>query len=288
MIKSMTGYGQATGLFNQSKINIEIKSVNGKFLELMLKLPKGYSEKELLLRGELSRLTDRGKMNVSITLDNSESGKALINKELAKVYYQQLKELAAEVMDEKADLLRISLSMPDVLKSPDDSVPEEEWNAVYPVFLKAVEQFNKFREDEGKILEKDLSMRIDNILNYLSEVDQFENTRIEMVREKLNQYLINAVSAENVDRNRLEQELIYYIEKFDITEEKIRLKAHCDYFLLELQSESSGKKLGFISQEIGREINTLGSKANHSDIQKIVVNMKDELEKIKEQLLNVL
>lgn len=289
MIKSMTGFGMATESNSKYKVSIEIKSVNSKFLELNIKLPKGYSEKEIFIRSELSRLTDRGKMSALINVESLGSEKNLLNIELAKTYYQQIKKLSEDLGEKNTDILALCLQMNDVTKGPDDSVTEEEWNIVHSTLIKAIGNFNNFRDQEGGTLQKEIVARIQNILDLLIEVEKYENSRIEMVRTKLSQFIESAVGPENVDTNRLEQELIYYIEKYDITEEKVRLKTHCDYFQSEiLKKETGGKKLGFISQEIGREINTLGSKANHSEIQKIVVNMKDELEKIKEQLLNVL
>ncbi|WP_082021771.1 MULTISPECIES: YicC/YloC family endoribonuclease [Sphingobacterium] len=290
MIKSMTGYGVGTHENAKVKYTVEIKSLNSKFLELGLRLPKVVSDKELTLRAECSKLIERGKVNIAVTAEYADqTAKAsTINAELLKKYYTQLKEIAMEVGEEKTDLFSLALNMPEVI-STNDEVDEEEGKVLMEAFYKAVEQFNVFRADEGRILKGDLEKRVYLILNYLTEVESVEGDRIPLIRERLNQYMEEAVGADNIDKNRFEQEIVFYIDKLDITEEKVRLKSHCNYFIQELNSpDSNGKKLGFISQEMGREINTLGSKANNADIQQIVVRMKEELEKIKEQLLNVL
>lgn len=286
----MTGYGVGTHENAKVKYTVEIKSLNSKFLELGLRLPKVVSDKELTLRAECSKLIERGKVNIAVTAEYADqTAKAsTINAELLKKYYTQLKEIAMEVGEEKTDLFSLALNMPEVI-STNDEVDEEEGKVLMEAFYKAVEQFNVFRADEGRILKGDLEKRVYLILNYLAEVESVEGDRIPLIRERLNQYMEEAVGADNIDKNRFEQEIVFYIDKLDITEEKVRLKSHCNYFIQELNSpDSNGKKLGFISQEMGREINTLGSKANNADIQQIVVRMKEELEKIKEQLLNVL
>lgn len=291
MIKSMTGYGQAVTELPEAKISVEIKSLNSKFLELNIKLPKAFSDKELMLRNEFVRLMERGKTNVTITVDDlvqRENTLPELNKELAKKIYHQLKELATELEDTRSNLLDLVLQVPDVIKYPEPEGNDEEWDAVYDTLQAAMANFDQFRQDEGQVLEKDLALRIDNIVRLLHRIEAEEPKRIPVVRQRLSQYLAELRNGE-YDQNRLEQELIYYIEKFDITEEKIRLKSHCDYFLSAMkEKESNGKKLAFITQEIGREINTLGAKANDAGIQKLVVCMKEELEKVKEQLLNIL
>ncbi len=287
----MTGFGLASSEYMQKKITVEIRSLNSKFLELNIKLPKNYSEKESLLRNDCVKFIERGKANVSITLDqqNLIDESRAINKDLFKSYYNQLKSLANELGEKDVNIFANTLSIPDVFNTQEAAADEEEWKTIYKLFLEAVENFNRFRIDEGNTLSTDLVKRIQNILSSIKEVEKFESNRIPVVKEKLNQLLADQVGVENIDNNRLEQELIYYIEKFDITEEKIRLASHCNYFLdVMKEKEANGKKLGFISQEIGREINTMGSKANDANIQKIVVGMKDELEKIKEQLLNII
>ncbi|MFD1629585.1 YicC/YloC family endoribonuclease [Pseudopedobacter beijingensis] len=291
MIKSMTGYGVASTDIAGGKYTVEIKSLNSKFLELNLKLPKAYSEKEFFLRNECNRLIERGKATVSIINENNsvEAKSGAINHELLKFYYKELKQTATDLGENANNLLGLTLGLPEVIKFDEASISEEEWKAVLDVFYQAVQNFQDFRASEGKELEKDLTLRIQNILSYLAEVEVHEPKRVPVFRERLDNYLKDAVGKEVVDYNRLEQELIYFVDKFDITEEKVRLRTHCNYFIQTLeQKDAGGKKLGFISQEIGREVNTMGSKANDANIQKLVVGMKEELEKIKEQLLNVL
>ncbi len=287
----MTGFGLASGNFDNAKYTVEIKSLNSKFLELSLKLPKSFSEKELFLRNECSKQIERGKVVITITVEYPEnlSKAASINKNLLKSYYQQLREVSEELKDPGKSLLQLALSFPEVIQYDEETISEEEWKHLLKTFDEAMIGFQSFRKDEGTILQQDLLLRIENILNFLNQVKEQEPKRIPMIRERLNQLIEEFIGKENVDQNRFEQELIFYIDKLDITEEKIRLKSHCDYFLETLKSpDANGKKLGFISQEIGREINTMGSKANDAQIQQLVVGMKEELEKIKEQLLNVL
>lgn len=291
MIKSMTGYGLSANDFVHAKYTVEIKSLNSKFLELSLKLPKAFSDKEHVIRNECSKQIDRGKVNISITTEypENETKTASINQKLLKLYYEQLRASASELGDTGNNLLQLALNFPDVISYQENTVSEEEWKQLHKTFDEAMANFQLFREDEGKVLQQDLILRINNILAAMKEVEKQEPERLPLIRERLTQYLNDAVGRENVDMNRFEQELIFYIDKLDITEEKIRLKSHCDYFMEALKSaDANGKKLGFISQEIGREINTIGSKANDAKIQQIVVGMKEELEKVKEQLLNVL
>jgi uncharacterized protein (TIGR00255 family) len=291
MIKSMTGYGTAVKDNGKVKYSVEIKSLNSKFLELNLRLPKAVSDKELTLRTECSKLIERGKVNLSVNVEYSDqTAKAsTINADLLKKYYTQLQQIAFELGDKQVSLFELALNMPEVIANNDNEVDEEESRLLLEAFYAAVDQFNIFRGDEGAVLSQDLTDRVVLILTYLSEVEAVEMDRIPLIRERIGHYLEETVGKENVDKNRFEQELIYYIDKLDITEEKVRLRSHCTYFQKALTaSDSNGKKLGFISQEMGREINTLGSKANHAGIQQIVVKMKEELEKIKEQLLNVL
>ena len=291
MIKSMTGYGIATFDAGNTKYTVEIKSLNSKFLELSLRLPKAFSDKEFQLRTECNKQIERGKVNLSINVEQSEANvkAAGIDTKLLKNYYSQLKTVSAELGEPANNLLQLALALPEVVKYEEETVTEEEWKIVEKTFQKALAAFQQFRMDEGNVLEQDVKHRIAIILKNLELVEKEDPKRVPVIRERLNQFLAEAVGREIIDQNRLEQELIYYIDKLDITEEKIRLKTHCDYFIETLKSaDANGKKLGFISQEIGREINTLGSKANDASIQKLVVGMKEELEKIKEQLLNVL
>ncbi|WP_261380991.1 YicC/YloC family endoribonuclease [Mucilaginibacter pallidiroseus] len=291
MIKSMTGYGIATSNSGNVKYTVEIKSLNSKFLELSLRLPKIFSEKEFQLRTECSKQIERGKVNLSINVEQTGSAikAAGIDRELLKHYYNQLKSVSEELNEPGGNLLQLALGLPEVVKYDEDTISDDEWKTVDKTFQQALSAFQDFRAQEGNVLERDIKHRIGIILKNLELVEVEEPNRVPAIRERLNQFLSEAVGAETVDKNRFEQELIYYIDKLDITEEKTRLKAHCNYFIETLaNADANGKKLGFISQEIGREINTLGSKANDANMQKLVVGMKEELEKIKEQLLNVL
>ena len=291
MLKSMTGYGIAVFDSGNTKYTVEIKSLNSKFLELGLRIPKSFSEKEFQLRNECNKQIERGKVSLAINVEKADATvkAAGIDKELLKHYYNQLKSVSDELNEPAGNLLQLALTLPEVVKYDEDTVSEEEWKIVEKTFQQALTNFQRFRSDEGNVLEQDIKQRILIILKNLEQVEVEEPRRVPVIRERLNQFLVEAVGREAIDQNRFEQELIYYIDKLDITEEKIRLKSHCDYFLETLKNaDANGKKLGFISQEIGREINTLGSKANDANIQKLVVGMKEELEKIKEQLLNVL
>jgi len=287
----MTGYGLATADYANAKYSVEIKSLNSKFLELNLKFPKAFSEKELIIRNICSKDIERGKVSLNITVERNggEVTGATINTALLNHYYNQLIAVNDSLNANSSNLLQTALTFPDVINYKEESVSEDEWNHLFKVFTQALNNFNQFREDEGKVLKSDLALRINNILGYFKSVEALEPRRIVAIREKFAQFLEDAVGKVNIDQNRFEQELIYYIDKIDITEEKTRLKSHCDYFLQTLDSkEANGKKMGFISQEIGREINTMGAKANDAQMQQFVVGMKEELEKIKEQLLNVL
>lgn len=292
MIKSMTGYGRGESTTASRKIIVEIKSLNSKQLDLSVRVPSIYREKESEVRGAISKALSRGKVDLIVTYENlgqqSESGSS-INVALFTSYYNQIMEAAAAVGCEPASGALISsvLRMPDVMQSDAVKVSEDEFEALLEALNKAVENINEFRAQEGRVLMDDLLARVDLIESLMGQVVPFEAERIETVRARIADNL--AKISVNIDNNRFEQEIIYYLEKFDITEEKVRLKQHCDYFrTVAGGDEGVGRKLGFISQEMGREINTMGSKANHAQIQKIVVDMKDELEKIKEQLLNIL
>ncbi|SHG72438.1 TIGR00255 family protein [Pedobacter caeni] len=291
MIKSMTGFGLASTDHENVKFAVEIKSLNSKFLELNLKLPRAFSEKELLLRNVCSKEIERGKVSVSINIDRGEENLkgATINAALLSKYYKQLEAINVDLGANSTNLLQAVLTFPEVISYQEEEVNENDWDILYSTFNKALENFNQFRHTEGNVLKTDLELRIKNILQFFAQIEVLEPLRIPQIRTRLNQFLEENVGKINVDQNRLEQELIYYIDKLDITEEKTRLKSHCDYFTETLKSkDANGKKLGFISQEIGREINTMGAKANDAQIQQLVVGMKEELEKIKEQLLNVL
>jgi uncharacterized protein (TIGR00255 family) len=291
MIKSMTGYGLASADQENTKFAVEIKSLNSKFLELNLKLPRAYADKELPLRNICSKEIERGKVNVSISIERSEENLkgATINAALLSKYYKQLEAINIDLGANSNNLLQAVLSFPDVISYTEEVVNEGEWDILQSTFNAALKNFNQFRETEGAVLKQDLELRIKNILDFFAQIEVLAPLRIPQIRARLNQFLEENAAKVTVDQNRLEQELIYYIDKLDITEEKIRLKSHCDYFTETLKSkDANGKKLGFISQEIGREINTMGAKANDAQIQQLVVGMKEELEKIKEQLLNVI
>jgi uncharacterized protein (TIGR00255 family) len=289
MPKSMTGYGKAESLYHNKQIVIEIKSVNSKALDVNLRLPTVYRENESEIRGLLNKVVQRGKVDVFISLE-AQNNKAVaeINAAIFKSYLAQLYNLMDEldIEPDKNNMVNAVLRMPDVLKQPVEQLDEGEWQTVMTCFVHALGAFDGFRKKEGKIIMQDIVQRISCIGKLLSKVDEYEPNRLDTVKQRI----LSGIEAlrTDYDQNRFEQELIYYIEKFDITEEKVRLKQHVQYFLDTVQEEASGRKLGFIAQEIGREVNTLGSKANHAGIQKIVVQMKDELEKVKEQLLNVL
>ncbi len=287
----MTGFGLAATDYENVKIAVEIKSLNSKFLELSLKLPRAYSDKEVLLRNTCSKEIERGKVNVSINIERSDDNQkgATINTALLTRYYKQLEDINATLGANAQNLLQTALNFPEVITYTEEEVNENDWEILYQTFNKALANFNEFRADEGAVLRKDLALRIQNILSFFARIDELAPLRVPQIKAKLAQFLEETVGKVNVDQNRLEQELIYYIDKLDITEEKTRLRSHCDYFIETLKSkDANGKKLGFISQEIGREINTMGAKANDAQIQQLVVGMKEELEKIKEQLLNVL
>lgn len=291
MIKSMTGYGIGSFDAANAKYTVEIKSLNSKFLELNLRLPKIFADKEFQLRTDINKQVERGKVNLSINIEKAQTtvNAAGIDKELLKHYYAQLKAISTDLNEPADNLLQLALGLPEVVKFEEETISEDEWKGVEKAFQQAIVAFQQFRADEGKVLEQDIKYRIAIILKNLELVELEDPKRVPLIKERLNQFLTEAVAREAIDQNRFEQELIYYIDKLDITEEKIRLKTHCEYFIETLKNDdANGKKLGFISQEIGREINTLGSKANDANIQKLVVGMKEELEKIKEQLLNVL
>jgi uncharacterized protein (TIGR00255 family) len=291
MIKSMTGYGKAVAETMQKKITIEIKSLNSKQLDLNTKLPWLYKEKEPEIRNMVSQKLDRGKIDFSIFIDSNDQELAtVINKATVKNYYNQFKEIASD-LDFKLDeqIFSVIMKLPDTLKTDKNEIPEEEWELVRSKIVESIQIIDQYRIEEGISIMTDIIKCIDKILSLLNQIGTFEEGRIIKVREKLNTILTENIGNENIDKNRFEQELIYYIEKFDINEEKVRLKTHCDYFLETIKTDApNGKLLNFICQEIGREINTIGSKANDASIQKLVVMMKDELEKIKEQTLNIL
>ncbi len=291
MLVSMTGFGKATCELNNKKLTIEIKSLNSKQLDVSSRIPGFYREKEIEVRNLISKNLVRGKIDFSMYAEvTGTENNSIVNTELVKAYYEQLSKLSDEFgNNNKEDLLAIIMRLPDTLKTEREELNEEEWKIVMENIQCALNDLMQFRKQEGKSLEADIRERIYEIQNLLKQIDPFESQRIEKVKERLRTNLKELSENDEYDENRFEQELIFYLEKMDITEEKVRLAHHLDYFLKTMElNDAIGKKLGFISQEIGREVNTLGSKANDSDMQKIVIRMKDELEKIKEQLLNVL
>jgi len=286
MIKSMTGFGKSQASYKNKNITIEIKSLNSKQIDFGIRIPSKYRSLDIDIRNQISSYLERGKIDCIIYEENIKSNLA-VNKENFISYYRELEELADSVKANKDDLFRLALQNSEN-NSTIESLEEEEEDFLRGLLVQCINNINSFRETEGLAIEKDLRLRISNISKGLKLVDNFEYKRIDIIKEKIKQRLED-INLGNYDENRLEQELIYWLEKIDITEEKIRLAQHLEYFIQTLElPKSQGKKLGFIAQEIGREINTLGSKANDINLQKIVVDMKDELEKIKEQVLNVL
>jgi uncharacterized protein (TIGR00255 family) len=291
MIKSMTGYGKAECELKDRKVIIEIKSLNSKNLDIYAKIPGIYREKELEIRNIISKKLLRGKVEFVLYYEISDDNKATaINAEVVKKYFEQLKSIARDLNIETSEqLLQMAIRLPDTLNTEHDQIDENDWDSIQKTIVKALDQLDEFRIQEGKYLKEDIVQRIKIIENSKNEITPFEIKRTEKIKDKLKESLTKVIDEKDYDKNRFEQELIYYLEKLDITEEKVRLSNHCNYFIEMInEPESNGKKLGFIAQEIGREINTIGSKANDSDIQKFVVLMKDELEKIKEQMLNIL
>lgn len=288
----MTGFGKTTVEFRNKKIIIEIKSLNSKQLDLNLRIPNLYKEKEMEIRGLVKERLDRGKVDMVIYFDNAESEKdVVINRSVVTQYFNQMLEISEQlgVDTDKSALLQTVMRFPDTLQVKAEELDEEEWTALHVGVENALEEMNRFRLQEGAALIKDITHRIALIQELSAQVPAFEKRRVEVIRQKLQEKINEWTDVKNIDQNRLEQEIIYYLEKLDITEEKVRLANHCKYFLETVEKEEApGRKIGFIAQEIGREINTMGSKANDHDIQKLVVKMKDELEKIKEQSLNVL
>ena len=285
MIQSMTGYGKAEIQFENKNYILELRSLNSKGLEINARLPIHVREIELQLKKSVGEFLKRGKIDLSLNIENmSESNAKTINVAAVNQYIEQLKGI--EDID-RSELLRIAIKLPDTLKTEIEDFDKTEIELIETLLKKTIDALIKFRSDEGKILETEFNKRLDNLEGLCKEVEIIDPERSSKIKEKL-KYALDTLKAE-IDQNRFEQELIYYLEKYDITEEKVRLKNHIDYFKKTLSSDTSnGKKLGFIAQEIGREINTIGSKANHAGLQKLVIQMKDELEKIKEQLLNVL
>lgn len=286
MIQSMTGFGKATLQLPTKKITVEIKSLNSKGLDLNTRMPSVFREMELGLRNQLSQRLERGKIDFSLYVEvTGEETSSKINVPIVKGYINQMKAVIPNA--DETELMKMAVRMPDALKTERDEIDENEWKKIQTVIDDALENIVQFRKDEGVSLEKEFLHRIANIMTLMNNAVAYDAERVETVKTRLRTALDEL--KENVDENRFEQELIFYLEKYDITEEKVRLENHLNYFIETLAgTEANGRKLGFITQEMGREINTMGSKSNHSEMQKLVVMMKDELEKIKEQVLNVL
>lgn len=291
MILSMTGYGQGKGTFKNKTITVEIKSLNGKTTDIRFKSPANYREKELELRKYITGHARRGKFDVSISFDAESAAEEFgLNKLLFKKYWKELDQLKDELDFDQSGVVAAILRVPNVIQAEDGAISDAEWKVIKKTTKEALDNLHKFRVKDGKGMMKDLKSSIKSIQKCLKGVSPFEKERVNTLKQRMTKNLAEFLGKQNVDKNRYEQEVIYYLEKLDINEEKVRLAQHCKFFLEELNSDSTdgkGKKLSFISQEIGREINTLGAKAQHSSIQKLVVKMKDELEQIKEQIANI-
>lgn len=291
MIQSMTGFGKATCEYANKKIVVEIKSLNSKQLDVSTRVSGLYREKDIEIRNEVSQQLERGKIDFALYVDNSgKESVTQINQSVVESYYQQIRQLSENIgIEVPSNWFEVLLRLPDTMKTETVELDENEWLEIRKTISEAVEQLRNFRIQEGKSLEAVFNARIAHIGELLTQIEPFEQERVEKIKTRLEENLQALSEKIDYDKNRLEQELIFYIEKLDVNEEKVRLRNHLDYFIETMQHEKSpGKKLGFIAQEIGREINTLGSKSNHSEMQKIVVMMKDDLEQIKEQVLNVL
>lgn len=293
MIKSMTGFGSCSSKDNKQNYTVDIKTINAKQFDFSLKIPSEYKDRENEIRKILSQFLERGKIECTISIEkNTINHSHCINHALVKIYFEELKQIANDLYITMPDveILSIAMKMPDIMEVTDILTSEEEWLTLRSTIEEACRLTNVCRENEGKTLASDFELHIMNILSYLNEIEPYESERINAIRTRLQKALKeHCIQNTDFDSNRLEQELIFYLEKIDFTEEKVRLVKHCDYFIQTMKDETSnGKKLSFISQEIGREINTLGSKSLEINIQQKVVQMKDELEKIKEQLANIL
>ncbi|MCC6815759.1 MAG: YicC family protein [Saprospiraceae bacterium] len=289
MIYSMTGYGQVKSQLENKEITVEIRCLNSKVNDFRLRIPSNYRQKELEIRRMLNDTVVRGKLDVSIDISGEGVNEdTRINTTLFKSYLNQIKDLNIDL--NQVDILNALLKFPGIFETNENEISEEEFEFTSNLLQEAIEKLNDFRSIEGAVLQADMQLRVNNILKYLKEIEKYEKERIELLKEKIIKTLNSNFTNESFDKNRFEQELLYYIERLDITEEKVRLKQHCDFFIHELniKTQTKSKKLGFVSQEIGREINTLGAKSQHHMMQKLVVEMKDELEKIKEQLNNIL
>ena len=286
MIQSMTGFGKASLQLPTKKITVEVKSLNSKGLDLSVRMPSSYREMELGLRNQIALKLERGKIDFSIFIESTaEQTSTKVNVPIVKAYINQLREVYPDA--DETELMKMAVRMPDTLKTEREEIDENDWIEIQKVISEALDYIGDFRKDEGASLEKEFQLRIGNIRQYMNDALALDPERVQAIKDRLQTAI--AELKVNVDENRFEQELIYYLEKLDVNEEKVRLTNHLDYFLETINgTEANGRKLGFITQEMGREINTMGSKSNHAQMQKLVVMMKDELEKIKEQVLNVL
>ena len=291
MLYSMTGFGRAEATLDRRQVVAEVKALNGKQFDLALKLPPVLRNYELDIRNLLNGILMRGTIDLTVSVKQEGASKPMVvNTDLALFYYQGMKQIAAQIGLPEDNIISTLMRMPEVVAPDQDVLAPEEWEKVKTVILQAAERLMEHRKHEGEVLYKDIHARIDNIEALLDKVIPLEGERTERVRARLDQWLEDIIGKQKIDQNRLEQEMIYYLERMDISEEKTRLRQHCHYFHTTVNNEDTaiGRKLNFILQEIGREINTLGAKANHAEIQQIVINMKDELEKAKEQILNIL
>lgn len=291
MIQSMTGYGKASGVFQDRMINVEIRALNGKSTDFRIKSPSKYAAKELWIRKQVLSALDRGKFDMTISVDGEVGEQYTLDEKLFKSYYEKLKALSQELDADDTDYFAAIVRIPNVVRTALDDLSEKEWAFCAGLIHEAIEKIREYRKSEGAAMETDIVGHLRNIMLNLVQVSTHENARIEAIKKKLSNNLNNFIVDQKLDENRYEQELIYYLERLDINEEKIRLEQNCNYFKQLLDDDSlevKGKKLIFISQEIGREINTMGAKAQYAPIQQLVVSMKDDLERIKEQLLNVL
>ena len=289
MLLSMTGYGRVSKSYSDKIITVEVRSLNSKYTDVRLKIPQNYREKEAELRKLITDRVERGKIDTNIEVKALQGDEEFsLNLSLFTKYYQELTTLAGNLQMPHGDLMQAILKLPNVVVSEEGTIDEDEWNKLLSALNGAIDNFETFRKAEGEAMEKDLRLRIKNIVQHLEKVDPVEKERITRLKQRLHQNLEEHLGKDKIDENRFEQEVIFYLEKIDITEEKVRLSQHCKFFIEELDKNITikGRKLSFISQEMGREINTLGAKAYSSAIQRLVVAMKDELEKIKEQVAN--
>lgn len=290
MLLSMTGYGRASGSYNGKTISVEVRTLNSKLTDLKMRLPGDYKEKEIDIRKLVIDHAERGKIDLLIDVQSSDGGALVsLNEALFRGYHRELNRLTQELNISQQDILQTIMRIPNVSSTPSSEVDEQEWAAVCAVVTEALDQLKAFRDQEGDALELDLRLRVTNIMELLTQVIPFEQERFTRMRERILNNMEEVFGKDKLDTNRFEQEILYYLEKMDVTEEKVRLEQHCKYFIEQIDNpeQSGGRTLNFISQEIGREINTLGAKAYDANIQRLVVQMKDELEKIKEQLANV-